>query len=617
MLTDRARAVLPGFQAQAEELDRLCLALDRMPLAIELAAARLRTLSLRQLTARIDERFRLLTGGSRTALPRHQTLRAVVDWSWDLCGEPEREVWQALSVFQGGATLDAIEAVAGPDAFEHLSTLVDKSLVRVEGERYSMLETIREYGIERVSAEDRAALERAHAQYFTLLSERAEPHLRQASQIEWLAVLRADHDNLHAALRRSVAAGDAGMAVRLVAGLGWYWWLSGYRAEGSSLAAEALALPDTDEPPTGRRALAFAVAALNVVDGRGDIERAKEWFHQASRLVREGRAVHPVLRLVEPTSMIESWDLNMAREVLPEYAKLFDDPDPWVAATARAFHAHTQVNIGRTGPQAKTDFETALTLYRSIGDRWGMSLALEALSMVAAQEGDFAVSARMALEADELLTTLGTSEDLLQLRLRLAQAQWFLGEKEASIATIAEAERLAEKLGSVFGRAATAFAWSSYARMDGDLAQARRLLAKAGDLLEADLLAPQFRAIHAGAVGLVAAAEGDFGLARQKHTYAVETAIASGDAPVIGYILVGCADLSLREGNPVLAATLLGAAEAMNGAVDHSILDRPRVDAETRALLGEERFAEAYRQGLTATIPSIPELTGLPLSLTD
>ncbi|WP_203908472.1 BTAD domain-containing putative transcriptional regulator [Rhizocola hellebori] len=615
MLTDRARAVKPGFDAEADELDRLCLALDRMPLAIELAAARLRTLSLHQLTSRIDERFRLLTGGSRTALPRHQTLRAVVDWSWDLCDEQERAVWRALSVFHGGATLGAIEAVAGAEAFDHLSGLVDKSLVNAEGERYSMLETIREYGLDRLGPADRAALEGAHAAYFAELAEQAEPHLRESTQIEWLAVLRADHDNLHAALRRRIAARDTATAIQLVAGLGWYWWLSGYRAEGSSLAAEALALPEAGEPSLQRRAIALTMAALNVIDGRGDMVRAKEWFQQASALVTESGPAHPLLKMVQPTTLLASWDLASAPELLPAYRVLFADPDPWVAATARAFHAHTLVNIGQTGPQAKADFETALALYRTVGDRWGMSLALEALSMMEAQEGDFAASAQRALEADGLLTVLGTSEDLLQLRLRLAQAQWFLGDTDGSIATIAAAERQAEKLGSSFGRAATAFAWASYARLQGDFVKANRLLCKAAELIDTDIVAPQFRAIHAGAFGLVAAAEGDFDLARRQHTIAVETAIASADAPVIGYILVGCADLSLREGDPLLAATLLGAAEAMNGAVDHSILDRPRIDTEVRAILGEERFVAAYRRGLAATIPSLPKLTGLPLSL--
>ncbi len=615
LLTDRARAAKPGFEASEAELASLCEALDRMPLAIELAAARLRTMSLGQLTARIDERFRLLTGGSRTALPRHQTLRAVVDWSWELCGREERQAWRSLSVFHGGATLSALEAVAGEEVFDQLSALVDKSLVRVEGERYTMLETIREYGLDRLADAERTSLERAHGHYFAGLAERAEPHLREASQIEWLMLLRADHDNLHAALRRSVARQEAPLAVRLVAGLGWYWWLSGYRAEGSSLAEEALTLPYPPQAPIDRLAVAYTVAALNIIDGRGDLAKAKVWFDLAAGLIARSGLVHPLLKLVGPTTLLAGWDVTGAAELLPAYEQLFDDDDRWVAATARTFYAHTLVNLGRTGPLAKSSFEQALATYRKVGDAWGMALALEALSMVEAQEGDFASSAQRAQEAGRLLTALGNSEDLLQMRLRLAIAQWWLGQERECLATLADAEQLANRLGSILGRAAIDFAWGNVARIRGEHAQARRLLERAAEHLSDDLIAPQFRAVHASAFGLLSAAEGDFGQARLRHAQAVDLAVSSGDSPVIGHTLVGCADLSLREGDPELAATLLGAAEAMNGAIDHSILDRPQVEAGARKALGEKRFLAAYQRGQAATVASLPKLTGLPLSI--
>jgi predicted ATPase/DNA-binding SARP family transcriptional activator len=617
LLVDRASASRPGFRLDDPDLGaRLCRELDGMPLAIELAAARLRTMPLEQLVARLDERFRLLTGGSRTALPRHQTLRAVVDWSWELCGEAERRVWTVLAVFQGGAMLSAVEAHAGPDSFEVLSALVDKSLVRVDGERYSMLETIREYGLSQLDIAQREQLEHAHAAYFADFAEEAEPHLRGPAQVRWLKVLREDHENLHAALRRSSAAGDAPTAVRLVAALGWYWWLSGFRAEGSTLAAEALNIPDAGPVPPTAHAVAYTVAALNVVDGRQDLRQAKEWLQLAAEVMREIEGpVHPVLKLVAPTTLLTAWDIWAAKDLLPEYQRLFDDPEPWVAATARAFYAHTLVNMGQSVSEATRMFEEALEIYRAAGDRWGMSLALEALSMVDAQRGDFAPSGRHAEEAIALLSELGTSEDLLQLWMRLAQAHFMQGRPEEAVAVLAEAERNAEQMGSGFGLAGVSFARANLARFRGDRETARRKLDESSAHIAEALVAPQFRAILANGYGLLAAEEGDLAEARRKHTEALEQGLASGDSPVIGYVLVGCADLSLHEGNARLAAQLLGAAEAMNGSIDHSVPDRPRVAAGTRQMLGDKAFEAAYHEGQAATIESLPALTGLPLAI--
>ena len=203
----------------------ICRALDGMPLAIELAAARLRTMSPEQIAARLDDRFRLLTGGSRTAMPRHQTLRAVVDWSWDLLDDAERALWRRFSVFTGGATLEAAEQVcAGPDlddpdldnrdlagrVLDLVTALADKSLLTVrhgpDGPRHRMLEIIRAYGQERLAeAGERDELRRAHARYFTALAETSRDHLRGARQLDWLRRLSADQDNLHAALRGAAA----------------------------------------------------------------------------------------------------------------------------------------------------------------------------------------------------------------------------------------------------------------------------------------------------------------------------------------------------------------------------------------------------------------------------
>ena len=252
LLTQRARAVVPSFavtQDNAPAVAAICRALDGMPLAIELAAARLRTMAPEQIQARLGDRFGLLSSGSRTAMPRHQTLRAVVDWSWDLLDDAERALWRRFSVFTGGATLEAAEQVCSGSGLpaarvlDLLTALAEKSLltVRHDPPRYWMLEIIRAYGTERLAeAGEQEEVREAHAQYFTRLVEAAQDHLFRAEQLDWLAKLSADQDNLHAAVRGAIAAGDGPTAVRMAAALGWYWSLRSMKVEGVELIGEAL-----------------------------------------------------------------------------------------------------------------------------------------------------------------------------------------------------------------------------------------------------------------------------------------------------------------------------------------------------------------------------------------
>ncbi|MFC4585496.1 BTAD domain-containing putative transcriptional regulator [Sphaerisporangium corydalis] len=246
LFADRAAAVRPGFEVRgdnAEAVVRICVALDGLPLAIELAAARLRSFTVEEIAARLAEhgRFGLLSRGDRTAAARHRTLRAVVEWSWDLLTPDERELAGHFAVFTGGATLEAVEAVCElADAAGILADLVDKSLVERSGDRYRMLETIRLFCAGKLDeAGGRDRLRAAHARHFLLMAQRADPHLRRAEQLEWLARLSADHDNLIAALRWSVRH-DQETALRLVAALAAYWWLSGRRSHAGQAATELL-----------------------------------------------------------------------------------------------------------------------------------------------------------------------------------------------------------------------------------------------------------------------------------------------------------------------------------------------------------------------------------------
>jgi len=306
LLRDRAGAVRKDLAITAQldghtlsNMARVCRALDGIPLAIELAAARLRTMPLDQLASRLDDRFRLLTGGSRTALPRHRTLRAVVDWSWELLTDAERMVLRRLAVFSGGASLDAAERVCVGDSVEQeqvlelLTALTEKSLLLTEGDsapRYRTLGTIKEYARDRLAETGESDLARhVHLAYFTELAEAAEPHLRRAEQLEWLATLEAEHDNIAVALRGALAVGEAHPAMRLAAGAGWYWWLGGHKAEGIELLVAATNAPG--EVSDEIRAWVYALVVMFMTDGPGDQHQAEEWIHNAYRFPQ--RSQHP------------------------------------------------------------------------------------------------------------------------------------------------------------------------------------------------------------------------------------------------------------------------------------------------------------------------------------
>jgi predicted ATPase len=269
LFVERAAAALPGFivtEDNAPAVARVCQRLDGIPLAIELAAARARMLSVEQIAARLEDCFHLLTGGSRTALPRHQTLQAMIDWSYDLLSASERTLLRGLSVFAGGWTLEAAESVcacSGAEAqagsgeiLDLLDSLVNKSLVTVEHSqdrepRYRLLETIRQYALEKLSGsgEEQATRDR-HLGYFLALAERAEPEMQGAQQRAWFDRVELEHDNLRAALGWSQKSGEAGAALglRVAASLWWFWYVRGYYLEGSHWLEMTLASSASQNP---------------------------------------------------------------------------------------------------------------------------------------------------------------------------------------------------------------------------------------------------------------------------------------------------------------------------------------------------------------------------------
>ncbi|PZF86747.1 BTAD domain-containing putative transcriptional regulator [Jiangella anatolica] len=613
LLLDRASAVRTDLTVDAASLAtmaRICRALDGMPLAIELAAARLRTMTLDQLAGRLDHRFRLLTSGSRTVLPRHQTLRAVVDWSWELLGEPERTVLRRLSVFTGGAGLDAAERVCAgddvhpEDVLELLGSLTEKSLLVAEGggaPRYRLLGTIKEYAAQRLAeAGETESARRAHLACFTELVETAEPWLRRAEQVEWLATLDAEHGNIVAAMRGALAAGDAAAAMRLAASAGWYWWFSGHKAEGEELVAAAAAMPGEVDDET--RALVYTFVAGFLTSGREDAQRAETWIREAHRLSPDGRSTRTVLRLLAPLERL----LQGPDGAVSAWEPVLDDEDPWVRALARLQRGKMRIMLGDGGRDADADLEEALAQFRAIGERYGTSFALTELADRRAARGEFAAACDLLEEAATVVAELGAVEDVIRIRSRQAQLYWLAGDEDASAAAVAEAQRHADRVTWPNALAELALARADLARWRGDADEARRQLAAAIGLLHDTGDQPHLRAMEHDLLGYLAAGDEE---ARAHRAAAVEAAAVSGYPALIAVVLVGVADLALRRGDDEQAVRLLAAGAAVRGMADRSHPDVARIERAARSRLGDTRYAEAAREGATAGWSELVEVT--------
>ena len=611
LLRDRAGAVRKDLGVDEHTLStmvRVCRALDGMPLAIELAAARLRTMSIDQLANRLDDRFRLLTGGSRTALPRHKTLRAVVDWSWELLTDAERMVLRRLSVFSGGASLEAAERACAGDAVEQdevlelLTSLAEKSLLVTEGDdapRYRMISTIKEYAADRLAETGESDLvRRAHLVYFTELAEAAEPHLRRAEQIAWLAALEVEHDNITVAMRGAIASGDAQAAMRLAAAAGWFWWLGGRRAEGIELMIAATDIPGevTDEV----RAMAYALMVHFVTSGRGDEHAAAEWIHKAYRFSQRGQYGNPLLELVIP---LESM-LRSPETALTAWDALLDSDEPWVRALARWQAGKMRIMLGQGGRDAEAYLEIALAEFRALGERFGISLALAELAGQLAMRGDFAGACEHYEQAIAAITEVGAIEDVIRLRTGQALLFWQNGDRDSSATAIAEAERCAERVTWPHALVELALAKAALARWGGDAAEARHQVGIATTLLGDDA---EQAYISAGIHDELGYLSDDLREARSHRVAAWQAASEAGPPFLIAQILVGVADLALRHDQYELAGRLLAASVAVRGLPDRAHPDAVRIERETRRHLGEVRFAEVTQEGMHADSSQLVE----------
>ncbi|MER5307166.1 BTAD domain-containing putative transcriptional regulator [Streptomyces sp. NPDC002773] len=613
LFAERARAVRPAFDLArdgGEAVDEICRRLDGLPLAIELAAARLRLLTPRQIADRLDDRFRLLTSGARTVLPRQQTLRAVVDWSWDLLDPDERTLLRQVSVFAGGWDLAAAEALS-PRAADSLGALVDKSLVVATptdgGEmRYRLLETIHEYAAERAAETPTllADAEAGHTAHFTALAEAAEPRLRSGEQLPWIDRIERDLDNIRAALHRTlVTSPDEAAAHRLVFAMGWFWWLRNYRPEGLNWVDRAVALgEDPDDPADPRywprmhlRMLHFFLAVESHT--MGDYQEPERIV-----LVRRVRAAFgdrpgpegarfPGL-LWPFTAYLTEEPVAIRRLLDVAVANCRRHGGDWEVGVSLMFRTHMVVDMPGGMPGVDEDLAELRVLARRVGDRWMGAQIESAAGEAHMARGRHEEAGEAYVEALRLAREVGAHAESPFLLARLAELAYRKGDTAAAEDGLDEAAREAERHhvrdGSVYVR----FLRAALALHRGDAAEARAQVDEAGRTVATGAPPPHFAAVMLGLLARVEAREGRGAAAVATAAEALRNA---RDAQCAEFVAVG-----LAEG---LAVTLVDAAEPYRAVMVLAAVDG-WLDETPRSVPGLQEIEEVTARALAALGPA-------------
>lgn len=473
LFVERAAAGLTGFslsQQNALAVAQICQRLDGIPLALELAAARVKVLSVEQIAGRLDDSLRLLTAGSRISLLRQQTLRATIEWSYNLLSEQERALFRQLAVFAGGFTLMAAEGVCGGEQVEKeavldlLSQLVDKSLVvrqARDGEaRYHFLETIRQYARSLLEAEELAGLQQKHAKFFLALAEAIEPKLNDPDRHTWLERLEIEHDNLRAALQWAVgtreAEGQAGFqpgsyALPLAGALWWFWFHRGYWSEGRKWFAQALAtggrvgaLATSEERAKallGAGMLAWAQGDHPVA--RSQLEESVALYRQLSDQQNLGQALQFLGQ-----EFLGQGDLVLARSLAAEAVQIFRQTGDLFGLAVSLVTEGIAAQLQGESTAAQSFLAESVALSRQTGDKWALGLALRNLGYLALREGDYDQAAALQRESLAVLRDLGEKWFISRSLEALAEAVSMQGDYERAARLFGASEALREAIGA-------------------------------------------------------------------------------------------------------------------------------------------------------------------------
>ncbi|CAM5347195.1 BTAD domain-containing putative transcriptional regulator [Streptomyces narbonensis] len=661
LLGDRGAAARPGFRTDEdpEAAAEIVRRLDGLPLAIELAAARLRMLTLGQIADRLDDRFRLLTSGARTVLPRQQTLRAVVDWSWDLLDAAERAVLRRLSVFTGGSDLEAAESVCadpGPDAdapavLDVLGSLVDKSLVVSApgdtGMRYRLLETVAEYAAERLDeAGERAVTERRHLTYYRELARRTDPELRGSGQVAAIARFGTEYGNLRTALRRAVAARDEDEALVLVHSLLWYWQMRDLRTDALHWALSAAELgPDPFTPPAAPVVPLYEPCTATPPplseEQRWEARRGVRLVELLSMDHETGRWTSPegVRRLREMTAVYEPGLPQTCRLpgsfavfavlIIGEAGRLREILDTtveacrrhgydWELANALQMRANMYANRADWAVEATGDADESLEIFVRLGDAWGAAEALSSRAEARERRLEFEGAAEDFAAAIGYAERIGAQSQMALLRARYADILVETGRIEEGEAILREIVDGRHGWGHepMFG--ARLFLALALGRT-GRIAEAREHLHVLRREFRSETLSI-FEGFALGSLGWLDALEKRYGSAFAFAAQAYERSLdplsmmIAPQMPAYHVVMAAWALAGVGGPSARIAATLLGAGAGLlpPGHLAPP-LERENLATATelaRSALGEDAFAAAYAEGDGLSLEETAALLG-------
>jgi non-specific serine/threonine protein kinase len=545
LFVDRARLLRPHFSVTSENaasLGSICYRLDGIPLAIELAAPRLRSMSVEELSQRLDHRFALLTDGSRTALPRHRTLRSMLDWSYDLLGEPEKLFLQRLSVFAGGWTLAAAEGVCVGESIEHrgvldlLTSLADKSLVVPEEAdtetRYRLLETVRQYARDRLEdTGGSAAVRLRHRDYYLALAEEADPKLIGAEQAGWLRCLEGDHENLRAALECSLVETGSNGGLRLCGALGRFWLMRGHLSEGREWCTRILCKAGADERTRERAYLLNAAGVLS--------------NHQRD---------HPAARVLHEESLAIRRELG----------------DRFGIATSLNSLGNVSLSQGEY-LVARTLYEESLAIRRELGDRFGIATSLNNLGNAAINQGDYPVGKAQVEESLAIRRELGDLFGIAQSLSNLGYEALNRGDFLAATSLYEESLAIRRELGDRFGSAVSLSNLGYMALHHGDYPAAKAPLEESLAIRRelGDRLGIAFSVTNLGNLALN---QGDYSAARALFEEGLAIRRELGNRSAMPYSLEGLALVIASLRDPLRAARIWGATERLRAQIGTRLL---------------------------------------------
>jgi predicted ATPase/DNA-binding CsgD family transcriptional regulator len=585
LFTQRARALAPDFAltgTNAPVIAAICAQLDGLPLAIELAAARIKLLPPQALLARLRQRLAVLTSGARDVPARQQTLRKTIDWSYDLLEEDEKTLFRRLAVFVGGCTLEAAEAVCNAnrdleeDVLDGVARLVDKSLLRQaaesEGEpRLLLLETIREYALERLEASgETEALRRQHATFFLALAEEAFPKMNSAEQSIWLKRLEADHDNLRAAMQWLVEQEGTEqrreMALRLGVALQWFWVNRGYFSEGQIFLEQAL----------GAQEGVVSAVLAKALDAAAELAFAQGNLEQAEALSKKSLA-------------------------------LFQEQGDTVGIASCLSSLGTCARLRCQYATARSQIEEAAVLFQQVGDPWRRGRCLTDLARLCTTRGEYDRSRAVLEESLEIYRTLGVQERIGLVLCLQAEVLFLSGGDPATAQSLAEQSLpLIREGGHTWHSAHPLDLLAQIFLQQGKTARARELCEESLATFEKSI----YREMLLLSLARVVACQGDLAAAQQLYRKSLALARAMGTNDYIAFCLEGLAAVVAAQGELRWAARLWGTAEALREALGTPLppvyrADYGRAVAAARTQLGEKFFAAAWAEGRTMSLEQI------------